>query len=155
MSARTKNTIRHSTGGKSPNPALLRRRQSATAATNVDPSRHAAEQDVDLDNIPSTVRKPRRYRPGTVALREIRKYQRSTELILPRSAFDRLVREIATEFKADLRWRKKAMLTLQEATEEYIVKVFEDTQKCAIHAKRITIKPADMRLALRIRGLED
>jgi histone H3 len=98
------------------------------------------------------VKKPHRYRPGTVALREIRKYQKSTELLIRKLPFQRLVREIATVFKSDLRFQSSAVLALQEASESYLVGLFEDTNLCAIHAKRVTIMPKDMQLARRIRG---
>merc|ERR1712072_1120211 len=94
----------------------------------------------------------RRFRPGTVALREIRRYQKSTELLIRKLPFQRLVREIAQEFKADLRFQGSAIMALQEATEVYIVGLFEDTNLCAIHAKRVTIMPKDIQLARRIRG---
>ena len=98
------------------------------------------------------MKKPHRYRPGTVALREIRKYQRSTELLIKKIPFQRLVREIAQDFKTDLRFQSTAILALHEAAEAYMVGVFEDTNLCAIHAKRVTIMPKDMQLARRIRG---
>ena len=98
------------------------------------------------------VKKPHRYRPGTVALREIRRYQKSTELLIRKLPFQRLVREIAQEFKTDLRFQGSAVLALQEASESYLVGLFEDTNLCAIHAKRVTIMPKDIQLARRIRG---
>ncbi|KAF8698650.1 hypothetical protein HU200_034899 [Digitaria exilis] len=98
------------------------------------------------------VKKPHRYRPGTVALREIRKYQKSTELLIRKLPFQRLVREIAQDFKTDLRFQSHAVLALQEAAEAYLVGLFEDTNLCAIHAKRVTIMPKDIQLARRIRG---
>merc|ERR1712231_50580 len=93
-----------------------------------------------------------RFRPGTVALREIRKFQKSTELLIRKLPFQRLVREIASEYKNDLRFQSSAVLALQEASEAYMVGLFEDTNLCAIHAKRVTIMPKDMQLAKRIRG---
>ena len=98
------------------------------------------------------VKKPHRYRPGTVALREIKRYQKSTELLIRKLPFQKLVREIASSFKSDLRFQSSAVLALQEATEAYLVGLFEDTNLCAIHAKRVTIMPKDMQLARRIRG---
>ena len=98
------------------------------------------------------VKKPHRYKPGTVALREIRKYQKSTELLIRKLPFQRLVREIAQDFKTDLRFQSHAVLALQEAAEAYLVGLFEDTNLCAIHAKRVTIMPKDIQLARRIRG---
>ena len=99
-----------------------------------------------------SIKRPHRYRPGTVALREIRKFQKSTELLIRKLPFQKVVREIAGEFKSDLRFQSQAILALQEATEAYIVGLFEDTNLCAIHAKRVTIMPKDMQLARRIRG---
>nr|KAG5709075.1 hypothetical protein BaRGS_004714 [Batillaria attramentaria] len=124
--ARTKQTARKSTGGKAP------RKQLATKAAR--------------KSAPATggVKKPHRYRPGTVALREIRRYQKSTELLIRKLPFQRLIREIAQDFKTDLRF--------QEAAEAYLVGLFEDTNLCAIHAKRVTIMPKDIQLARRIRG---
>uniref|UniRef100_A0AAQ4PXQ6 Core Histone H2A/H2B/H3 domain-containing protein n=1 Tax=Gasterosteus aculeatus aculeatus TaxID=481459 RepID=A0AAQ4PXQ6_GASAC len=96
--------------------------------------------------------KPHRYRPGTVALREIRRYQKSTELLIRKLPFQRLVREIAQDFKTDLRFQSSAVMALQESSEAYLVGLFEDTNLCAIHAKRVTIMPKDIQLARRIRG---
>lgn len=132
---RTKQTARKSTGGKAP------RKQLATKA-----ARKAAVPTL------GGVKKPHRYRPGTVALREIRRYQKSTELLIRKLPFQRLVREIAQEFKTDLRFQSSSVLALQEASEAYLVSLFEDTNLCAIHAKRVTIQPKDMQLARRIRG---
>ena len=97
-------------------------------------------------------KKPRRYRPGTVALREIRRYQKSTELLIRRFPFQRLVREIAQDYKSRLNFASGAILALQEAVEAYLVGPFKDTNLCAIHAKRITIMPKDIQLARRIHG---
>lgn len=130
--ARTKQTARKSTGGKAP------RKQLATKA--------ARRAGTPLK------RKKHRYRPGTVALREIRKYQKSTDLLIRKLPFQRLVREIAQDFKTDLRFQSSAVLALQEAAEAYLVRLFEDTNLAAIHGKRVTIMPKDMQLARRIRG---
>ena len=102
--------------------------------------------------IPMNIKRPRRYRPGTLALREIRKFQKSTDLLIRKLPFQRLVREIATNYKSGLRFQIQAVLALQEASEAYLVKLFEDTNLCAIHAKRVTIMPKDLSLARRIRG---
>ena len=96
------------------------------------------------------VKRPHRYRPGTVALREIRRYQKSTELLIRKMPFQRLVREVAQDFKSDLRFQSNAVLALQEAAEMYLVRLFENTNLCAIHAKRVTIMPQDMQLARKI-----
>ena len=105
------------------------------------------------------VRKLRRYRPGTVALKEIRRYQKSTDLLIRKLPFQRLVREIASDAEVILsplcgkvRFQSAAVMALQEAAEAYLVGLFEDTNLCAIHAKRVTIMPKDIQLARRIRG---
>ena len=96
----------------------------------------------------------RRFHPGTVALREIRKYQKSTQFLIRKLPFQRLVREIMADFSTNtaLRITGTALEALQDATEAYLVGVFEDTNLCALHANRVTIQPKDMQLALRIRG---
>lgn len=100
----------------------------------------------------ASAKRPRRYRPGTVALREIRKYQKGTQLLISKLPFHRLVREVAEGFKTDLRFQSHAVLAIQEASEAYLVGLFEDTNLCAFHARRVTITPKDMQLARRIRG---
>ncbi|KAI0770048.1 histone-fold-containing protein [Fomes fomentarius] len=133
--ARTKQTARKSTGGKAPRKQLAAKaaRKTATTATG-------------------GVKKPHRFKPGTVALREIRRYQKSTELLIRKLPFQRLVREIAQDFKTDLRFQSSAVMALQEAAEAYLVSLFEDTNLAAIHAKRVTIQPKDLALARRLRG---
>jgi histone H3 len=137
--ARTKQTARKTTGGKNPRKQLIlaqkRLRDRFGGSGGVQP-----------------VKKPHRYRPGTVALREIRQYQKSTELLIRKLPFQRLVKEISQEFRTDLRFQSTALLALQEATEAYLVGLFEDTNMCAVHAKRVTITPRDLQLARRIRG---
>ncbi len=101
------------------------------------------------------VKKPHRYRPGTVALREIRFYQRSTDLLIRRAPFQKLVRELAQsygEHSTEWRFQTSALHALQEAAEAYIISLFEDANLCALHAKRVTLMPKDMQLARRIRG---
>ena len=131
--ARTKMTARKSAGGKQP-------RKHIAAKVTAKAARAGG------------VKRPHRFRPGTVALREIRKFQKSTELLIRKLPFQRLVRHLANDFKTDLRFQSSAVLALQEATEAYLVGLFEDTNLCAIHAKRVTIMPKDMQLAKRIRG---
>ncbi|XP_041911249.1 histone H3.3A-like [Arvicola amphibius] len=128
-----KETAHKSTGSKAP------RKQLATK--------------VARKSAPSTggVKKPR-YRLGTVALCEIRRYQKSTELPIHKLPFQRLVREIAQDFKTDLHFRSAAIGALQEAREAYLVGLFEATNLCAIHAKRVKIMPKDIQIARRIRG---
>lgn len=98
-------------------------------------------------------RRKRRMRPGERALREIRQYQSSTSLLLRRLPFARLVREIQYGMtRQPYRWQGSAILALQEAAEAHLVALFEDSNLCAIHGKRVTIMPKDMQLARRIRG---
>ncbi|KAI9593837.1 histone-fold-containing protein [Syncephalis fuscata] len=108
--------------------------------------------------------KRRRYRPFTLALREIRQYQKSTDLLIRKAPFARLVRQVALDFtvnnfissvngsEAGLRWRPEAIEALQEASEAFLVHLFEDANLCAIHAKRVTLMAKDIQLARRIRG---
>eukprot|EP00049_Salpingoeca_infusionum_P025324 m.18565 g.18565 ORF g.18565 m.18565 type:complete len:167 (+) comp7914_c0_seq1:261-761(+) len=101
----------------------------------------------------NTARKQtKRARPGTAALKQIRHLQMSTELLLRRLPFQRLCREIAQTYKRDVRFRGDALAALQEASESYMVGLFEDANLCAIHGKRVTIMIKDMRLAQRLRG---
>ncbi|KRY40078.1 histone H3 [Trichinella spiralis] len=90
--------------------------------------------------------------PRTVALREIRRYQKSTKLLIWKLPFQCLVREVAQDYKTDLRFQSSAVLSLQEAAEAYLIGLFEDANLCAIHAKRVTFMPKDIQLARRIRG---
>ena len=96
--------------------------------------------------------KPHRYRVGTAALQDIHHFQKSTAFLIRKLPFQRLVREIAQDFKTDLRFQSAAILCLQEAAEAYLVGLFEDSNLCAIHAKRVTIMPKDIQLARRIQG---
>ena len=89
---------------------------------------------------------------GVMALREIRHYQKSSTLLTRKLPFQRLVREVAHDFKTDLHFQAAAILCLQEAAEAYLVGLFEDMNLCVIHAKRLTITPKDLQLATRIRG---
>ncbi|KAG9309473.1 histone H3 [Chiua virens] len=140
--ARTKQTARKSTGGKAPRPQF--------GLKTIPP---LEKQRVKRVTKPSGgVKKPHRFRPGTVALREIRRYQKTTELLIRKLPFQRLVREIAQDFKSDLRFQSSAVMALQEAAEAYLIGLFEDTNLAAIHAKRVTIQPKDLALARRLRG---
>ncbi len=136
--ARTKQTARKSTGGKAP-----RKRLATKAARKMDPP------------VRGSIKTRRRYRPGTRALKDIRKYQKSTNFLIRKLPFQRLVREIVQDMRKgpfDYRFQSTALLALQEASEAYLVALFEDTNLCAIHAKRVTIQPKDIQLARRIRG---
>eukprot|EP00466_Bigelowiella_natans_P019668 jgi/Bigna1/58429/fgenesh1_pm.89_\ len=126
--ARRKQTARKSTGGKAPRKPL------ATKTGGND------------DRTSSAKRERHCYRP------EIRKYQKGTDLLMRRFPFSWLVREIANDFKSDMRFQCKAVLALQEAAEAYLVSLFEDANLCTMHAKRVRVMPKDIQLARRIRG---
>lgn len=166
--ARVKQTARKSTIiGSSPQQPGKQPRSHPTANKKVGGKRPGAEGE----------KPPRRYRPGALALKQIRKYQKGTELLIKKLPFQRLVREIAENLPRiyasqrasmdfdskgnpypkksisdGLRFKSEALAALQEAAETYLVGLFEDTNLCAIHAKRVTIMPKDMQLARRIRG---
>ncbi|XP_040839870.1 histone H3.3-like [Ochotona curzoniae] len=135
VAPRIKQTAHKSTTGKA-----LHKQLAKTAARKSNPSTGGVKQPQP------------RYRPGTVALQEIRRFQKSTEMLIRKLPFQRLVREIAQDLKSDLRFQSAAIGALQEASEAYLVGLFEDTNLCAIHAKRVTIMPKDIQLARRIRG---
>jgi histone H3 len=134
--ARTKQTARKSTGAKTPRKSL-----GAKTARKTPPA-------VDSQG----AKKIRRFRPGTVALREIKRYQKSSDLLLRKLPFQRLVREIASGYRGDLRFQSSALSALQEASEAYLVGLFEDTMLCSLHANRVTVMERDVLLAQRIRG---
>lgn len=135
--ARTKQTARKSSGS-GPRVNLV------TKAAKVARKKFAPKN--------GGVKRPLRYRPGTVALREIRKYQKTTDLLIRKLPFQRFVREVAQDYKTDIKFQSSAMECLQEAAEAYLVGLFEDTLRCALHARRITIQAKDMKLARKLRG---
>ena len=131
--ARVKQTARKSTGGKAP------RKQLSTKAV-----RKAAPHI-------GGCKKPHRYRPGTVALHEICKDQKSTDLLLRKLPLQHFVREVTQNVRGDLHFQATALAASQEATKAYLIGLLEATNLCAIHAKRVTIMPKDLQLSLRIR----
>ena len=153
---RTKTTARKSTRKRPRDPSASNLPWKTLSKENArkNAAKAAAAAQKNLSNVPRMggLKKPMRYRPGTMALREIRHYQKSTELLIRKLPFNRLVREIAQDFKTDLQFQAQAIGALQEASEAYLVGLFEDTNLCAIHAKRVTIMPKDIQLARRIHG---
>jgi histone H3 len=134
--ARAKQTARKSTGGAIPRYHL------ATKAAQVTAQKAIA------------MRKPHRWRPGMVALREIQKFQKNTDLLIRKAPFQHLVRKIALKFgKSDLQIQSTAVLALQEAAIYFMVDVFSNTNMCAMHGKRVTIMNKDMVLACCIQGI--
>ena len=143
---------------------MARMKQTSVKNTNTGPAPRAAyASKKNTKNLASKaaedimaglqkIKAAHRYKPGTVALREILKYQKSTNLLIRKLPFQRLVWELAFKFKSTLRFQASAILAIQEAAETYLVGLLEDTNLIAIHAKRVTILPRDLQLARRIRG---
>ena len=136
--ARTKQTAIRSTGGKAP------RHQLANKAARVHKTKPAEVG----------IKKPHRFRRGTIALREIRKSQNTTDLLIRKKQFVRLVRKIAQDIGGGWRFRPNAISALQVASEDYITELNEDINSCAIHAKRVTIQPEDIRLDVKLRRMK-
>ena len=152
---------RPTVGGKAPRPTIggkVPRKQV------VPPKKKSRPGSSSLNYVPTcrdfqeaqeagdTVTTANRYRPGCLALQEIHHYQKRTNLLIRKLPFQRLIRELAQKFKVDVRFRSSALMALQEAAEAYLIRLFEDTNLCAIHAKRVTIMPKDIQLASCIRG---
>lgn len=143
---------RRDVGGKAPRdhqiPAPSGNREGAQEARRVARLQHPVQSA-------QVAPRHRRHKPGMKALKEIRRYQRSTELLIRKMPFRRLVKEISQDFTANgdpIRMQVSAVEALQEAAESYLVSIFEDTNLCAIHGKRVTIMTRDIQLARRIRG---
>jgi histone H3/H4 len=141
--ARTKESSRKSTG-KVPRAGLVSKSTKSGS--------QKVSKAVESSSSSSGIKKPFRFRPGTVALRDIKRYQKGTELLLRKAPFQRLVREIAISGKDGLRFQASAILAMQEASEAHMVNLFADTCLCAIHGRRVTIMPKDVQLARRLRG---
>ena len=133
--AKTKQTAKKSTGDKAPGKELALKAARPTALDAPNPPPH-----------------PHRYRPGTVALREIRKWQKSTALLIRKLPFQRLVREIAQERKPDVRFQVNKIVALQHTSEEMLMELFEEAHRAAQHAKRVTLMPKNIKFALRMLG---
>jgi len=177
---RTKQTARASTAGKAyrvANPLPTRANRQSNDMSDMSerkepvkprikftlkkgehPEKEPRYQKPKITHDPN--KKPHRYRAGTVALREIRRYQHGTELLIRKAPFSRLVREITIDIQKGLdkdrdtvdRWTGEAVGALQEASEAYTTTLFEDTNLLTIHSKRVTVMPKDMILVRRIRG---
>ena len=139
--ARTKQTAHKSTGGKAPRKRLATKAACRSALAT------------------GGIKKPHRYCPGTVALREIRRYQKSTDLLIRKLPFQRLAREVLQDLnqpgfrRHDMEcFRSMSLLAMQAYVEAFSIGLFEDANLCAIHARRVTIMPKDMQLTLQIRG---
>jgi histone H3 len=126
--ARTKQTARKSTGGKAP------RKQLATKA-----ARKSATEDQS-----QSAKKPQKFRVGTVALREIRKYQKSSELLLRKEPFRRMVRFISMGMNKDIRFQRRSIDAIQENLESFITSVLEEAYECVKHCGRVTLMTKDI-----------
>jgi histone H3 len=142
--ARTKQIARKSTGGKSARGFGPRKMLTTEPTATAEMPGKALKS--------TTTNRPHRFRPGSCALREIRRYQKSTELLIRKRPFERLVRDISSEYRGNLRFTRTSIEALQEVTEAYLVGLFEDANLIAIHSKRVTVSSRDMSLARRIRG---
>lgn len=146
---------------KQPKPGLNQSAAKKPPSTGgaADPSELKTEAGRTEGKIPSTgsARKPHRYRPGTVALREIRRLQKSVDMLIPKKPFQRLAREVVQDMprKNDFRMQASALLALQEATEDYITNLFMNANLGCIHAKRVTLFPRDIQLVRRIQNVRD
>ncbi|XP_075238706.1 histone H3.3 type 2-like isoform X1 [Convolutriloba macropyga] len=159
----TKQTARKSQRGEVPTAGMGRlmtkRHMIGRKSLPTKQPRYSAAQlknryQTPLSDETQAKKRKRPRKKGVVALQEIRRYQKSTELLIRKAPFQRLVREITIDVtgKSDLRFQTGAIGALQESAEAYLVGLFEDTNLCSIHARRVTIMPRDMQLARRIRG---
>lgn len=142
--ARTKQTSRGSSGGKTPRKTIATKAHSKVAKKGKK-TRFSSKKRTGAPGI----KKAMRFRPGTVALRDIKRYQKATDLLIRRAPFQRLVREVTQSWKGETRFAAAALLALQEATEGYVTKVFEHCGLLALHAKRVTILKRDFTLCLK------
>ena len=126
------------------------------------PCKHMLHRLLKWTSTTGGIKKPHRYHPGMVALREICRYQQSTKSLIRKTPFNKLIKEISQEYRiypegpgtpsVQVRFQSTALAALQEAAENFLVGLFEDVNLLAVHAKRVTVMPRDIRLALRIRG---
>ena len=171
--SRAHNTARKSTGGVPLNPHIPYTthtyesscEQSIDTSDETQPLSQPPEQQLRQimasnscpecptpePSVPKVPKHGFRYRPGTIALREIRRYQKSCETLIPRLSFSRLVREIAQQFKQNINFQSMAVSALHEASEAYLVSMLDNSNLCAIHAKRVTLMPKDIQLSQRLR----
>ena len=126
------------------------------------PCKHILHKMFKRKSTTGGIKKPHRYHPELLALHEIRRYQQSTESLIKRTPFNKLIKEISQEYRicpegsgtpsVQVRFQSMALAALQEAAENFLVGLFEDVNLLAVHAKRVTVMPHDIQLALRIRG---
>ena len=146
FSALAKATEKSAKAAKRKRPVDEEEKEAGKAPRKLIPAKLARKNKTST----GAIKKPHRYRPGTVALRQIRKFQRSTELLCRKLCVARLIREITQNFRMGLRFQASALLAIQEAMEAWLVRLMEDMNLCAIHAKRVTVQPRDLKLVRRI-----
>ncbi|XP_070558125.1 uncharacterized protein [Ptychodera flava] len=136
-------------------PGLSKKNTPSETRSPSKSQRTGRSGDTSTRRTPAPAR--RRYRPGTRALMEIRKYQKSTDLLIRKLPFSRVVREIALKLCRgnELRWQATAIMALQEAAEAFLVHLLEDSYLVALHSKRVTLMVKDIQLARRIRGIHE
>jgi histone H3 len=132
-----------------PLPSTKRKARKPRKSKDTEASKRKPRKSRKLPPGVGGVRKPHRWLPGTVALRQIKTFQKSVETLIPRLSFQRLIREIAQDFRPDLRFQAAALDALQEAAEAYLVGIFERSNLCAFHCKRVTIMDKDVQLVRR------
>ena len=139
------------------NASFSSNNSSAIAQKQLGAKKRKTAPPSKKDGQTSAQGRKRRYKPGTVALREIRRFQNTTELLLRKLPFTRLVREVLQDLwpSNQIRWKMSALMAIQEAAEAYLVALFEDTNIVAINSRRVTIMPRDIHVVRRIRGLGD
>ena len=147
FSALAKATEKSAKAAKRKRPVEEEEKEAGKAPRKLIPAKLARKNKTST----GAIKKPHRYRPGTVALRQIRKFQKSTDLLCRKLCVARLVREITQNFRMGLRFQASALLAIQEAMEAWLVRLMEDMNLCAIHAKRVTVQPRDLKLVRRIR----
>lgn len=145
--ARTKQTARGTAGGKAPRKTIATKAQLFKGGKKT--ASGGKKTLSKKKSITPGIKKGHRFRPGTVAVRDMKRYQKSTELLLRRAPFQRLIREITGNYSVGTRFAASALLALQEATESYMVKMFDHTLALALHAKRVTVFQRDFNLVVK------
>ncbi|KAK3194647.1 hypothetical protein Dsin_025957 [Dipteronia sinensis] len=150
--ARTKHSAPKSRNGRQSSAAGAASPSQRASTSSPGPSTRRTNRDAPKP--PANQKKHRRHKPGIVALREIRQFQKSCQLLIPAASFIREVRAITYRLAPSqvTRWTAEALVALQEASEDFLVSLFNDAMLCAIHAKRVTLMKKDFELARRLGG---
>lgn len=140
--------------GKEFAAALTKRGTKRKASAKSASTSKTAKRKASAKSAGTSTTGKRRFKPGTVALREIRRYQKSSDKLIRALPFQRVVRAAARDATSldSIRMQAGAIDAIQEATEAYLVGLYEDANLAAIHAGRVTLSAKDLDLALRVRG---